>query len=215
MHGDARASRLRRRRRTPFAHRGVPRFDGDGLRVTFQGAAPDSRNAAGGTPRDVANAAAAKRRRVKCLEYRGITDEGGGAAARARAADVDRRVVRGPRRAGRGGARRVGRVSGLDGDLGGATPKEVRPALSAEDKRNMKLMQDRATATGARHLAGASLRRWRSRIGTRPVESRAQTPACFSCKASCEDAAASARAKAHWATAARKSKALGGRRGVK
>ena len=51
---------------------------------------------------------------------------------------------------------------GLDGDLerGYAPRKAVRPALSAEDKRNMKLMQDRATATTrARHLAARLAKR--------------------------------------------------------
>ena len=50
---------------------------------------------------------------------------------------------------------------GLDGDLErGYAAEAVRPALSAEDKRNMKLMQDRATATTrARHLAARLAKR--------------------------------------------------------
>ena len=50
---------------------------------------------------------------------------------------------------------------GMDGNLErGYAAETVRPALSAEDKRNMKLMQDRATATTrARHLAARLARR--------------------------------------------------------
>ena len=58
---------------------------------------------------------------------------------------------------------------GLDGDLErGYAAEAVRPALSAEDKRNMKLMQDRATATTrARHSPRASPKGWRSRTAMR------------------------------------------------
>ena len=98
-----------------FAYSGVPRLVATVSTLLSKGAAPDSRNAAGETPRDVAHAAAAKR--TASSNALSIVEKLMKAAApnqsrRARAADVDRRVVRGPRRAGRGGSSRARRVSG-------------------------------------------------------------------------------------------------------
>jgi hypothetical protein len=182
-----------------------------------KGAAPDSRNAAGETPRDVANAAAAKR--TASSNALSIVEKLGKAAApkpqkgRARPTWTDAWFA--VRDAPDEEARAVlVECLGLDGDLGRSyAEEEVRPALSAEDKRNMKLMQDRATATTrARHLAARLAKRLEE-----PDRDAIQLKAALKLQRAYRarhrlknDAAASQRAKAHWATAARKSKALTG-----
>ena len=182
-----------------------------------KGAAPDARNAAGETPRDVAHAAAAKRTAssnalsiVELLEKASTPKPVKGRArptwtdawfAVRDAPDEEARAV-------------LVECLGMDGDFGrGFCEEAVRPALTKEDKRNMKLMQDRATATvRARHMAARLAKRLEE-----PDRDAIQLKAALKLQRAYRarhrvrnDAAASQRARGHWATAARKSKALTG-----
>jgi len=170
-----------------------------------RGAAPDARNAAGEAPRDVAAAAAAHRTATRAAatiaETLAAASPAAPANARARPTWTDAWCA--VRDAPDEEARAVlVACLGMDGEMDRGFPvEELRPALTAEDRKNVKMSSDRATGKARARRAAARLiktergREWAARRLQRAFRARHRAR---------NDAEASARAKTHWATASRR-----------
>ena len=173
-----------------------------------RGAAPDARNAAGEAPRDVAVSAAARptapRAAAAIAETLAAASPAAPASARARPTWTDAWCA--VRDAPDEEARAVlVACLGMDGETErGFSVEELRPALTAEDRKNVKMSTDRATGKARARRAAARMTTHQCPDALRLRATRRLQRAFRARHCASNDAEASARAKTHRATASRR-----------